>query len=128
MIKVQVFYEAPTSTLSYLVYDEISKDAVIIDPILNFNADKDLVSEESYQEMKSFIDAKSLKPSLSFETHIHADHISSFQRLKRDYPSIKSCINDNVTIVQETFAKKLDLDFKADGSQFDILFLSLIHI
>ena len=35
---VQGFFEKNTSTLSYVVYDPETRDAVIIDPVLDFDA------------------------------------------------------------------------------------------
>ena len=122
MLKVQEFFEDQSSTLTYLLYDSVTKDAVIVDPILNYNEQK--LEEFSYQQLKVFIEKEGLTPHYSIETHIHADHISAGLRLKRDFPSIKTAISSHVTIVQEAFSSVLNLpdNFKPDGSQFDILF------
>ena len=124
MLKVKEFFEKQSCTFTYLVYDEGTKDAIIIDPVLNYDSEKKELSEESYTELKSFIDANDLNTHYSIETHIHADHITAAKRLKRDYPSIKTAINKNVCLVQKTFSSKLKLpkNFKEDGSQFDLLF------
>lgn len=124
MLKVQEFFEEQSCTFTYLVYDESTKDAIIIDPILNYDPKKKELSEFSYGELKTFIDKNNLQVHYSFETHIHADHISGAKRLKRDYPELKTAINKNITVVQKTFSGELNLpdNFKKDGSQFDVLF------
>ena len=124
MLKIKEFFEKQSSTFTYLIYDESTKDAIIIDPVLNYDPEKKQLSEESYSELKNFIDSNNLNPHYCIETHIHADHITAAQRLKRDYPEIKAAINKNVCLVQKTFSSKLNLakNFKEDGSQFDVLF------
>ncbi len=124
MLKIKEFFEKQSCTFTYLVYDESTKDTIIIDPVLNYDPEKKVLSEESYSELKNFIYANNLTAHYSLETHIHADHITAAQRLKRDYPTIKTAINKNVCLVQKTFASKLKLpkNFKEDGSQFDVLF------
>ena len=89
MIKIKEFFESNTSTFTYLVYDEKTGDAVIIDPILNYNPETEKLSEASYSELKAFIEKNNLKPQLSFETHIHADHITASKQLKRDFKDLK---------------------------------------
>jgi hypothetical protein len=36
-MQVQTFFDPATFTLSYVVYDEGTKDAVIIDPVLDYD-------------------------------------------------------------------------------------------
>ena len=36
-MKIESFYDEKTSTLTYLVYDEKTNDAVIIDPVLDYD-------------------------------------------------------------------------------------------
>jgi len=43
MIQVQYFFDKETSTLSYVVYDEGTHDAVIIDPVLDFDPASGLI-------------------------------------------------------------------------------------
>jgi len=56
------------------------------------------------------------------ETHVHADHLTGAQDLKKRLGG-KVGIGANITVVQETFAPVFNLkNFKCDGSQFDHLF------
>lgn len=124
MIQVKEFFDKATFTLTYVVWDPASKDAVIIDPVLDYDQGASSVSEESVQFVKSFVAQNSLKVHLILETHAHADHLSGSQPLKRVYPNAKLGIGARITEVQKTFKEIFDLpeSFPTDGSQFDLLF------
>jgi glyoxylase-like metal-dependent hydrolase (beta-lactamase superfamily II) len=42
---LKTFFDEETHTLTYVVYDENSKDAVIIDPVLDYNPAASKVSD-----------------------------------------------------------------------------------
>jgi sulfur dioxygenase len=71
MIFRQLF-DASSSTYSYIVGDEITREAIIIDPVLE-QVDRDLQL------------LKDLKMNLVYtlDTHIHADHITGAHRLRQ---------------------------------------------
>ena len=120
---VQHFFDKDTSTLSYIVYDAVSKDAIVIDPVLNYDMHSGVVEGKSLQEMVVFLREHKLFPHYCLETHAHADHLSSSQFLKEYFPEMKIAISENICKVQKTFRDILNLDdqFKVDGSQFDKL-------
>ena len=65
-----------------------------------------------------------LLPKNAF-SHTSADHLTGAKYLKEQYPTAKTGIGANVTIVQKTFSKLFnytEADLATDGSQFDILF------
>lgn len=62
---IQLF-DAPSSTYTYLLWDESSRDAVIIDPV-----------EEQLQRDLAVINERGLRLKYIVETHAHADHITS---------------------------------------------------
>lgn len=121
-ILVKTFFDPPTFTLTYLVYDENTSDAVIIDPVLNYDAASSTLSTESLKELQTFVQANQLSPKMVLETHAHADHISSSSHLKKIYSEIKLGAGLGIVKVQEVFKKAFNLEFLiADGSQFDLL-------
>ena len=122
--EVQAFYDKLTSTLSYVVYDSGSGDAVIIDPVLDYDAAASTTSYDSLNRITRFIRERDLKPHYILETHAHADHLSGSQILKRRFPAALIAIGAHITEVQKTFKTVFDLpvDFPTDGSQFDRLF------
>lgn len=122
-MNVQHFYDNETSTLSYIVYDSHSKDAVIIDPVLDYDPASGFVEGHSFQKLVNFIKEHHLKPLYCFETHAHADHLSSSQYLKIEFPNLIVAISENIKFVQKTFKEILELpsDTDVQGLHFDKL-------
>lgn len=120
---MQYFFDKETSTLTYIVYDASTRDAVIIDPVLDYCLETQETSTKSLKLVTDFIKLHRLQPHYCLETHAHADHLSSSHKLKEIYPEIKTAISEHITVVQKAFTEKLNMpvDFRADGSQFDKL-------
>ena len=51
-MKTQHFYDEDTFTLTYLVFDENTKDAVLIDPVLNYDPKASKISYEQIETIK----------------------------------------------------------------------------
>lgn len=121
-MKIKHFYDTETATHSYVVSDEQTKDAIIIDPVLDYDPASGRIEDRSLKIIVDYIAAMKLRPKAILETHAHADHISSSQMLKKLFPSALICISERIKIVQETFKKVFNLqEMPADGSQFDRL-------
>lgn len=122
---VEGFFDKSTSTMTYVVFDPASKDAVVIDPVLDFDQASSICSSDAVQRICHFIKEKALKVHYVLETHVHADHLSGAQVLiEQHFPKAILGIGERVTTVQKTFKKIYHLpdDFKTDGSQFAKLF------
>ena len=124
MIQIKEFFDKATSTLTYVVWDPATFDAVIIDPVLDYDQAASKVGEESVSAVASFADKNRLNVHYILETHAHADHLSGSQYLKVKYPDAKLAMGAGITVVQKVFKDIFDLgeSFKTDGSQFDRLF------
>ncbi len=120
-LTVKTFYDEPTFTLSYFVYDENTKDAILIDPVLDYDPASGAISTDSIENYKSFISDKKLKLHYILETHAHADHLSGAHELRENFPEAKIAIGKNITLVQEVFSGVFNMDVATDGSQFDLL-------
>ena len=122
-MNVQHFFDKDTSTLTYIVYDHGTKDAIIIDPVLDYDPASGAIENNSLKLLLDFIKEHGLKPIYSLETHAHADHISSSQELKKYFPSIKIAISENIQKVQKSFKDVFHFgdEFKTNGAQFDKL-------
>jgi glyoxylase-like metal-dependent hydrolase (beta-lactamase superfamily II) len=123
MTQVQSFFDANTWTLTYAVWDESTKDAVVIDPVLDYDPALSKTSEASVSRLVDFLRARKLKLHFILETHAHADHLSGSQAIKKHFPQAQIAIGEKITLVQEVFKGVFDLpaEFKTDGSQFDRL-------
>lgn len=122
MADIKAFYDARTYTLTYVVWDPESKDAVVIDPVLDYDPAPSRTWTESADEVTAFLRDRGLALRYVLETHAHADHVSASQLFKKRFDA-KIVIGGNITAVQETFKPIFDLpeDFATDGSQFDRL-------
>ncbi|MDC0676059.1 MBL fold metallo-hydrolase [Nannocystis radixulma] len=122
-MKIEHFYDPRTNTLSYLVYDERTRDALVIDPVLDYEPVGSKVWEESVSAIAARIHALDLRLGLLLETHAHADHLSGSQALRRLFPGVPLAIGAAITEVQALFRDIYDLgpEFRVDGSQFDRL-------
>lgn len=119
---IKTFYDPATFTLTYLVYDEATKDAIVIDPVIDYDPEASKLSTENLDKVESFVLDHNLKLHAGLETHAHADHLSGSVELKKRFPEMKIVISENITKVQEVFKDIFNLkDLKVDGSQFDIL-------
>lgn len=120
---VKEFFDKATWTLTFVVYDESTKDAVILDPVWDYDPAASKMSTHSADEVLQFVKSHNLNVHYILETHAHADHVSGSQVLKKHIPNAKVGIGAKITEVQKVFKGVFNLDpsFKTDGSQFDIL-------
>ena len=122
-MNIETFYDLATFTLTYVVYDPRSRDAVVIDPVLDYDPLSSATSTVSLGRLDAFLKKERLRLHWVLETHAHADHLSGSQWLKRRHDA-KLGIGARITEVQAVFADVFDLgdSFATDGSQFDRLF------
>ncbi|HJK97398.1 MAG TPA: MBL fold metallo-hydrolase [Polyangiaceae bacterium LLY-WYZ-14_1] len=121
-MQIRHFYDPATFTLTFLVHDPETKDAVVIDPVLDYNPLGSQTSTTSVDAISEVLRREGLQLRGILETHAHADHLSGSQLLKRRHEA-DVAIGERITVVQETFKGLFDLpdSFPTDGSQFDRL-------
>jgi glyoxylase-like metal-dependent hydrolase (beta-lactamase superfamily II) len=120
-MEIRPFFDAATSTLTYVVFDPASRDAVVIDPVLDYDVLASTTATTSLEKLATFARERELRVHYVLETHAHADHLSGSQWLKQHFDA-KIAIGERIREVQQTFKAVLDLAHLAtDGSQFDRL-------
>ncbi|HVI03749.1 MAG TPA: MBL fold metallo-hydrolase [Enhygromyxa sp.] len=121
-MEIRPFFDPATYTLTYLVWDPRTKDAIVIDPVLDYDPLASQTSTESADQLGAAIHELGLRLRWVLETHAHADHLSSSQLLAKRF-EVPVAIGRRITEVQQTFKHTFDLgeDFATDGSQFDKL-------
>ncbi len=123
MIKIKNFFDPETGTHTYVTYDDVTNDTVIIDPVLDFDPATGLIEDRSIQPLIEFVKTHKLLVRAILETHAHADHLSSSQLLKQYFPEAKLGISEKIKVVQQVFKDHFNIDYlNADASQFDLLF------
>jgi glyoxylase-like metal-dependent hydrolase (beta-lactamase superfamily II) len=116
---------AETGTWSYVVADGATREAAIVDPVLDFDIKSGRTSTASAEALRACIDANGYRVRWLLETHAHADHLSAAHWLKTThFPQATLAIGAGIRTVQETFRPIFNLGdrFAVDGSQFDHLF------
>ncbi|WP_413578051.1 MBL fold metallo-hydrolase [Bdellovibrio sp. HCB290] len=122
-IHIQHFFDSATSTLTYVVHDPETLDAVIIDPVWNYGPGSSKLSTSSMEKVVMYLNEHQLKPHFVMETHAHADHLSSSQLFKNIFPNIRVAIGERITEVQKLFNPVFNItkDFNTFGIHFDVL-------
>ena len=122
-LTIKEFFNKATWTLTYVVSDKVTNDAIIIDPVWDYDPGASKLSTTSADEILSYVKNHKLNVHYILETHAHADHISSAQVLKQKLPAAKIGIGAKITDVQKVFKNFFNLksDFNTSGEQFDIL-------
>ncbi len=117
-LHVDGFFDHATFTVSYVVHDPVTKEAAIIDPVLDFSARNGRTSTRSADELLRHAQDHGLSIQWLLETHAHADHLSAAHYLheKSGAPIV---IGSEIITVQKTFGPLFDAeDVIPDGSAF----------
>ncbi|WP_026377525.1 MBL fold metallo-hydrolase [Aestuariibacter salexigens] len=120
---VEAFLDNDSETFTYVVHDIETREAAVIDPVLDFDYKSGRTSSHSAQQIADYIDAEQLSVQWVLETHAHADHLSAAPFFKQRYAA-KIGIGEHITEVQKTFKTLFNLEkaFLPNGAQFDRLF------
>jgi glyoxylase-like metal-dependent hydrolase (beta-lactamase superfamily II) len=120
---VKGFFDAATSTITYVVSDPDTKRAAVIDSVLDYDPKAARASTQSADAIIAYVRDRGLVIEWHLETHAHADHLSAAVYLKEKLGG-RIAIGENIAIVQKTFKKIFNAEagFATDGRQFDQLF------
>jgi glyoxylase-like metal-dependent hydrolase (beta-lactamase superfamily II) len=118
--EIRAFFDEPTFTVTYLVWDPRTRDAAIIDPVLDFDQPSGRVSTGSADAVLAAVADAGLTVRWLLETHAHADHLSAAGYLKaRTGATI--AIGSRIGAVQAIFRPRFGLPEAGDGDGFDRL-------
>jgi len=122
MAEIEAFFDEPTATVTYLVWDPDSHAAAVIDPVLDFEPNAARISTESVDAVLAAAAARDLRIDWVLETHAHADHLSAANEI-RTRTGAKIGIGARIVEVQEVFAPIFQAGDEARaGRAFDHLF------
>lgn len=120
---VEAFLDNDSETFSYVVNDNTTRQAVVIDPVLDFDYKSGRTSTTSAERMLAYIKQHNLSVEWVLETHAHADHLSAAPFFKQQLGA-KIGIGEHIKQVQQIFKDvfNLEKEFLPNGAQFDRLF------
>jgi glyoxylase-like metal-dependent hydrolase (beta-lactamase superfamily II) len=120
--EVKGFFDQPTNTVSYLVWDAATKEAAVVDPVLDFDEKSGEANVSAADAILKAADAIGVKIARVLETHAHADHLSAAPYIKQK-TGASVCIGEHIKDVQQIFRPVFNaMDVSGDGSEFDHLF------
>jgi glyoxylase-like metal-dependent hydrolase (beta-lactamase superfamily II) len=121
-LAIRPFFDEPTNTVSYLVWDRASKRGAVIDPVLDYDHRSGAAATKAADAVLDAARDEGMTLEWALETHVHADHLSGapYIKLKTD---AKIGIGEHVRQVQKIFRPVFNADdVSGDGSEFDRLF------
>lgn len=104
-LEVQSFFDPVTFTLTYIVWDAHSRDALVIDSVLDFDPATQLTSKASLNQVTDFLHKKDLTLHWLLETHAHADHLSAARELRERFPGARWAMGERMQDVFQNFKK-----------------------
>ncbi len=120
--EIRAFFDEPTNTVSYLVWDRATMDGAVIDPVLDYDFRSGKANVKSADHILAEAAKLGVKIGQVLETHAHADHLSGAPYIKLK-TGAKVCIGEHIRDVQRIFRPVFNaLDVSGDGSEFDHLF------
>lgn len=119
---IDAFFDKATNTISYLVADPATRQAAVIDPVLDFDLYSGEVDTSSAERILAKAEKKGWDIAMVLETHAHADHLSAAPYIKAR-TGAPIGIGEHIRKVQKIFRPVFSLDnLQTDGSDFDLLF------
>jgi glyoxylase-like metal-dependent hydrolase (beta-lactamase superfamily II) len=124
---IHPIFESVTGTFQYVVADPLSKDAVIIDPVLDFDLGSSKVSTASADRVLETVREHGYTVTHVLETHAHADHLTASRYMQQSLSKSGQsppliAIGERIKQVQTTFAAVYSIPGAELATAFDKLF------
>ena len=114
----QAFFHEPTFTVTYLVWDDATRAAAVIDPVLDYAPASAKISTGFADTILKAATDQGLVIRYVLETHAHADHLSAADYIRRA-TGAEVVIGEHIGEVQAHFAALFEADdVVPDGSAF----------
>ena len=122
-LHIEGFFDEVTSTVSYIVLDQVTKQCALVDSVLDYDPKSGRTSHASADRLIKRVRELGASVQWLLETHVHADHLSAAPYLKQALGG-RIGIGQHITTVQKVFGSLFNAGdaFAHDGRQFDHLF------
>ena len=97
---------------TYILWDDISREALIVDP--------GMINEKEQKEIKAFLDANNLNLKHLINTHMHIDHAFGISYMKENYNLKLEC-----NLEDQFLAQRLNKQAKMFGLPISIVDLQI---
>jgi len=119
---IRAFFDEPTNTVSYLVWDPATRDGAVIDPVLDWDNRSGTADTAFADRLLAAAAEEGVTIRWVLETHAHADHLTAAPYLKAR-TGAPIGIGEHIKDVQRIFRPVFDArDLKPEGGDFDHLF------
>lgn len=120
-------FEPKTGTWQYIVACPNTREAAIIDPVLDYEPSVFTITSCSADALLNIVSENDYTVTWILETHIHGDHLSAAYYIQRALwktgnPYTPIAIGENVTITQKTFARRYNVPEEELENAFGHLF------
>jgi len=119
--QIQAFFDADSSTVSYLMSDSDGSQGAIIDSVLDFDSAAGRTAHTGAEAIAAQVHSMGLQIDWHLETHVHADHLSAAPWLRATVGG-KTGIGEAILQVQSRFGEVFLQEPLANGEAFDHLF------
>ena len=120
---IEAFFDEPTFTVSYLVGDPVTRQAVVIDPVLDYDPTTGAADARSAERILVAAEGGGWQVAMVLETHAHADHLTAAPYIKAR-TGAEIGIGEHIRAVQQVFRPIFDIaDLEPNGGDFDRLFV-----
>lgn len=120
--EIRAFFDEPTNTVSYLVWDPATRQGAIIDPVLDWDNRAGTADVAFADRILAAAAEDGIDIALVLETHAHADHLTAAPYIKAR-TGAPIGIGEHIREVQAIFRPIFHADdVKPAGGDFDLLF------
>ncbi|KAK6858707.1 hypothetical protein PG995_005271 [Apiospora arundinis] len=108
---VHELFEPVTGSWQYVVGDPATSSAIIIDPVLNYDAAQGVISTESADALLKMLTEKGYQVEMILETHVHADHMTAASYIQATLAKAQGhkpliCIGSRIRHTQKLFGER----------------------
>lgn len=119
-IAVHAHFDSDTNTVSYVVIDQDTNRAAIIDPVLGYRSNSATIDTVIADTLLTMVERERATLDYVLETHAHADHLTAAHYI-RAKAGAKVVIGKHIQDVQAIFAPIFGTSSTAMDDVFDVL-------